>query len=150
MTARLYLDMAGATGWLLSDLAEEIERALAEGGAGDGRLVEGRATAVKASPEQGNSSKIVMGTSCLPPHFSTAAHSHQAEEVSVVLSGGGWMDVDETPHTLQPGGILLVPSNLPHRAHSGPDGLTVLWLLAPPGSEPRRLAEHDDRAEALM
>ncbi|WP_420612662.1 hypothetical protein [Candidatus Spongiisocius sp.] len=43
--------MTEATGWLISDLAEEIERALAEGGAGDGRLVEGRATAVKASPE---------------------------------------------------------------------------------------------------
>lgn len=67
----------------------------------------------------------------------------------MVLSGGGWMDIDGTPHTLH-GGILLAPSNLPHRAHSGPDGLTVLWLLAPPGSEPRRLAEHDDRAEALI
>lgn len=140
--------MPGATGWLLSDLAEEIEKALAEGGAGDGRLVEGRATAVKASPERGNSSKIVMGTSCLPPHFSTVAHSHEAEKVSVVLSGGGWVDIDGTPHTLQPGGILLAPSNLPHQTHSGPDGLTVLWFYARPGSEVRRLAEDADRAEA--
>ena len=142
--------MTEATGWLLSDLAEEIERALAEGGAGDGRLVEGRATAVKASPERGNSSKIVMGTSCLPPHFSTVPHSHEAEEVSVVLSGGGWVDIDDTPHTLQPGCILFAPSNLPHQTHSGPDGLTVLWFYAPPGSEARWLAEDDDQAEASI
>lgn len=140
--------MTEATGWLLSDLAEEIEKALAEGGAGDGRLVEGRATAVKASPERGNSSKLVMGTSCLPPHFSTVPHSHEAEEVSVVISGGGWVDIDGTPHTLQPGGILLAPSNLSHQTHSGPDGLTVLWFYAPPGSEARWLAEDEDRAEA--
>ena len=63
--------MTEATAWLISDLAEEIERALAEGGAGDGRLVEGRATAVKASPERGNSSKIVMGTSC----FAVRSHT---------------------------------------------------------------------------
>ena len=140
--------MPGATGWLLSDLAEEIERALAEGGAGDGRLVEGRATAVKASPERGNSSKIVMGTSCLPPHFATAPHSHEAEEVSVVLAGGGWVDIDGTPHTLQTGGILLAPSNLPHQIHSGPDGLTVLWFYAPPGSEARWMADDEDRTGA--
>jgi len=110
--------------------------------------VEGRAVAVKASPEQGNSSKIVMGTSCLPPHFSTVPHSHEAEEVSVVLAGGGWVDIDGTPHTLQVGGILMAPSNLPHQTHSGPDGLTVLWFYAPPGSEARWRAEDEDPAEA--
>ena len=141
--------MTEATGWLLTDLSDEIERALAEGGAGDGSLVEGRAIAVKASPERGNSSKIVMGTSCLPPHFSTVPHSHEAEEVTVVLSGGGWMDIGGTPHTLQPGGIILAPSNLPHQTHSGPDGLTVLWFYAPPGSEARWLDAEDYGAEAL-
>lgn len=139
--------MTEATGWLISDLAEEIERALAEGGAGDGRIVEGRATAVKASPERGNSSKLVMGTSCLPPHFSTVPHSHEAEEVSVVLSGGGWVDIDGTAHTLQPGKVLIAPSDLPHQTHSGSDGLTVLWFYAPPGSEARWLADDDDRTE---
>lgn len=137
--------MAEAPTWMIADLAEEIERALAEGGAGDGRLVEGRATAVKASPERGNSSRIVMGTSCLPPHFSTVPHSHEAEEVSVVLSGGGWVDIDGTPNSLEPGMVLFAPSYLPHQTHSGPDGLTVLWFYAPPGSEARWMAKDDAR-----
>lgn len=135
--------MAEAPRWMVADLAAEIEKALAEGGAGDGRLVEGRATAVKASPEKGNSSRIVMGTSCLPPNFSTVPHAHEAEEVSVILSGGGWVDIDGTPNPLEPGMVLFAPSNLPHQTHSGPDGLTVLWFYAPPGSEARWMAEED-------
>ena len=136
--------MAEAPRWMVSDPAGEIERALAEGGAGDGRLVEGRATAVKASPGKGNTSRIVMGTSCLPPNFSTVTHSHEAEEVSVVLSGGGWVDIDGTPNPLERGMVLFAPSNLPHRTHSGPDGLTVLWFYAPPGSEARWTAGDKD------
>lgn len=68
----------------------------------------------------------------------------------MVLSGGGWMDIDGTPHTLQPGGILLAPSNLPHRAHSGPDGLTrpLAAGAARLGAAPASGAH--DRAEASM
>lgn len=132
--------MTEAPSWMVADLAEEIERALAEGGAGDGRVVEGRATAVKASPERGNSSKIVMGTSALPPNFSTVPHSHEAEEVSVILSGGGRVDIGGDSHPLEKGMVLFAPSDVPHQTHSGPEGLTVLWFYAPPGSEARWLA----------
>ena len=137
--------MVEVPSWTVSDLAEEIERALAEGGAGDGRMVEGRATAVKASPERGNSTKIVMGTSALPPNFSTVPHVHEAEEVTVVLSGRGWVDIDGASYPLEEGTVLLAPSNLPHQSHSGPEGLTVLWFYAPPGSEARWLASDDSR-----
>lgn len=129
--------MAEAPQWMVADLAEEIQRALAEGGAGDGSLVEGRAVAVKASPARGNSSKLVMGTSCLPPNFSTDPHAHEAEEVTVVLSGGGRVDIGGDAHPLEKGMVLFAPSNIPHQTHSGPDGLTVLWFYAPPGSEAR-------------
>ena len=137
--------MAEVPTWMIADLAEEIERAMAEGGVGDGRLVEGRATAVKASPRLGNSARIVMGTSCLPPRFSTVPHSHEAEEVSVVLAGGGRVDIDGTSNSLEPGMVLFAPSNLTHQTHSGPDGLTILWFYAPPGSEARWMAKGDAR-----
>lgn len=135
--------MTEAPSWMVADLAEEIERALAEGGAGDGRIVEERAAAVKASPERGNSSKIVMGTSALPPNFSTVPHSHEAEEVSVILSGGGRVDIGGDSHPLEKGMVLFTPSDIPHQTHSGPEGLTVLWFYAPPGSEARWLAPDD-------
>ncbi len=97
--------------------------------------------AVHASPDLGNSAKIVMGTSALPPDFATVPHTHEAEEVAVVLSGSGWVDIDGEPHPMETGTVLFTPSNRPHQTHSGPDGLTVLWFYAPPGSEVRWLAD---------
>ncbi len=124
--------------WTLSGLTGAIQRTLA-GAQGDGSLIEGRAMAVKASPELGNSEKIVMGTSGLPPHFATVPHTHEAEEVAVVLAGSGWVDIDGVSYPMETGTVLFTPSNLPHQTHSGPDGMTVLWFYAPPGSEVRWL-----------
>ena len=139
--------MADTPKWTISRLAAEIEEVLAKGIAGDGRLIEGRAMKVKASPQLGNSDKIVMGMSALPPHFSTVIHSHEAEEVAVTISGSGWLDIDGKSHPMEVGTIVFASSNLPHQTHSGPDGLTVLWFYAPPGSEVRWLepdAEGED------
>lgn len=132
--------MTEVPSWTMSGLTKEIETTLA-GGSGDGRLIEGRAMAVKASPALGNSSKVVMGTSALPPNFSTVPHSHEAEEVAVVLSGSGHVDIDGQPYPLETGTVLFTPSQSPHQTHSGPGGLTVLWFYAPPGSEVRWLAD---------
>ncbi len=126
--------------WTLSGLTKKIEQTLAGDRSGDGRLIEGRAMAVKASPELGNSAKMVMGTSALPPDFATVPHTHEAEEVAVVLAGSGWVDIDGESYPMETGTVLFTPSNLPHQTHSGPDGLTVLWFYAPPGSEVRWLA----------
>ena len=131
--------MAEVPQWTLSGLTGEIEEALA-GGEGDSRFIEGRAIAVKASPELGNSVKMVMGTSALPPNFATVSHSHEAEEVAVVLSGSGRVDIDGESYPMKTGTVLFTPSNSPHQTHSGPEGLTVLWFYAPPGSEVRWLA----------
>ena len=139
--------MAETPKWTISQLAAEVEEVLTKGIAGDGRLIEGRAMKVRASPELGNSDKIVIGTSALPPHFSTVPHSHEAEEVAVAISGSGWLDIDGKSYPMETGTVVLAASNLPHQTHSGPDGLTVLWFYAPPGSEVRWLepdAEGED------
>ncbi len=133
--------MAEIPKWTLPGLTEGIEQTLAGESGGDGRLIEGRAMAVMASPELGNSSRIVMGTSGLPPNFATVPHSHEAEEVAVVLAGSGWVDIDGEAHPMEEGTVLFTPSNSPHQTHSGPDGMTVLWFYAPPGSEVRWLAQ---------
>ena len=140
--------MAETPKWTISQLAAEVEEVLAKGIAGDGGLIEGRAMKVKASPELGNSSKIVMGLSALPPNFSTVPHSHEAEEVAVAISGSGWLDIDGESHHMEAGTVIFASSNLPHTTHSGPDGLTVLWFYAPPGSEVRWL-EPDADGEGL-
>ena len=72
-----------APSWQLDELAGEILEALRSGGSGDGKVIDGRALAVKASPMRENSTKITVGTAALPPGFSTRPHSHDAEEPSV-------------------------------------------------------------------
>jgi mannose-6-phosphate isomerase-like protein (cupin superfamily) len=125
--------------WQLDELQAEILDALATGAAGDGRVVGGRALAVKASPFKDNSSKLVVGTAALPPNFSTEPHSHEAEEVAVIISGTGFMEVGDVRFPVTRGAVVLVPSYALHRTHSGEgsEPLIELWFYAPPGSERR-------------
>lgn len=125
--------------WTVDELIAEGLAALERGDAGDGKRIDGRALAVKASPIKGNSEYIVVGTATLPPGFSTQAHSHPAEEVAVVLRGSGSVDIAGVNHRLDRGIVLLTPANLVHVTHSDPgsEPLVVLWFYAPPGAEAR-------------
>ncbi len=129
---------AFAPTWQLDELASEILAALRSGGAGDGKVIDGRALAVKASPMRENSSKITVGTAALPPDFRTRPHSHDAEEVAVFLSGAGRVEIDGIPHPVRRGTVLLTPAGTVHVTVSDPgEPLVVLWFYAPPGSEAR-------------
>ena len=125
--------------WTVDELRAEILAALQTGSTGDGTVIDGRALAVKASPLRENASKIVVGTAALPAGFSTRPHSHSAEEVAVVLSGSGRVEIDGVPHALAPGTVQLTPADAVHVTHSDPGSspLVVLWFYAPPGSEAR-------------
>jgi len=127
--------------WQLDELQAEATEALRTGASGDARLIEGRVIAVKASPFRANSTRIVIGTAALPPGFTTTAHSHEAEEVAVYLSGSGTVEIDGVPSRVGAGTVLLVPSNAVHISHSDPGTtpLVALWFYAPPGSEARWL-----------
>lgn len=129
-----------ARSWKLDDLESEAMETLRTGQAyRDAKLIDGRVLAVKASPLRQNSSKIVMGTAALPPGFMTRSHSHEAEEVAVILSGSGAVDIDGVRHPVAAGTVLLTPSNAVHVTHADAGGppLVILWFYAPPGSEAR-------------
>jgi quercetin dioxygenase-like cupin family protein len=128
-----------APAWTVDELITEGLAALERGEAGDGKRIDGRALAVKASPIKANSEHIVVGTATLPPGFSTRPHSHEAEEVAVVLQGGGSVEIEGVEHRLDRGTILLTPANLVHVTHSDPgsEPLVILWFYAPPGAEAR-------------
>jgi quercetin dioxygenase-like cupin family protein len=139
-----------ASTWTVGDLIAEGLAALAGSDAGDSKLIEGRAIAIKASPIRGNSQHIVIGTATLPPGFSTRAHSHAAEEVVVVLKGSGFVDIAGSRYRLEQGTVILAPANLIHVTHSdpGPEPLVVLWFYAPPGAEARWVGASDNSRNA--
>ncbi len=126
--------------WDIDELTTEILQPLRTGeSSGDANLIEGRVLAVKASPAKANSSEIVVGMAALPLGFQTKLHSHAAEEVALVLGGGGVIEVNGVRHQIRPGSLLLTPPNAPHVTYSDTDGppLVILWFYAPPGSEQR-------------
>jgi mannose-6-phosphate isomerase-like protein (cupin superfamily) len=128
--------------WQVGDLESEARRALAEGGFGEARLIEGRAVAVKAGPHLANSTYMVMGVSALPEGFSTPAHEHEAEEFALVLSGTGSIEIDDSAVIVRTGTVVVTPPGSRHVTHNSGDGpLVVLWFYAPPGSEARWLTE---------
>ena len=121
-------------------LREEALRALAEGGYGDGVAHDGRVVAVKTTPLKGNGSDIVVGTAALPAGYRTPPHTHEAEEVAVVLSGSGGVEIDGTVFPVEPGTVLVTPSNSVHSTFADEnEPLVLLWFYAPPGSERRWL-----------
>ncbi len=125
--------------WQLDDLKREILEALAKGKFGDGQVIDGRALAVKASPEKANSSRIIMGMAACPPSFATPPHSHDADEIAVFLSGRGSVEIEGVRYPIGPGTVLLTPSGADHTTYSEDpeEPLVVFWLYAPPGSELR-------------
>lgn len=130
------------TSMTFDSLRDEALRALAEDGYGDGVAHDGRIVAVKTTPLKGNGSAIVVGTAALPAGYRTPPHTHEAEEVAVCLSGTGGVDIDGTVFPMEPGTVLVTPSNSLHATFSDDaEPLVVLWFYAPPGSEGRWLSQ---------
>jgi quercetin dioxygenase-like cupin family protein len=125
--------------WDIAALQGEVLGALqAMSTSGDAQLVDGRAIAVKASPERGNSTHLAVGVAALPPAYTTVPHTHEAEEVAIVLSGSGAIEIVGVEHPVKAGDVVLTPPNAPHRTRAdASSALVLLWVYAPAGSERR-------------
>ena len=71
----------------------------------------------------------------LEPGAVAEEHSHDHEQLGVVLRGSILFRVGDEERELGPGETWEIPSNTPHRAEAGTDGASVLDLFAPPRSE---------------
>lgn len=130
------------TSMRFDELTNEALRALEEGGYGDGKMFDGRVIAVKTTPVKGNGSALVVGTAALPAGYETPPHSHEAEEVAIIISGKGGVEIDGEIFPVSEGTVLVTPSNSVHKTFSDEDSpLVVLWVYGPPGSESRWLDE---------
>lgn len=131
-----------ATKMHFTELTAEVLHALEHGDSGDARLHDGRVIAVKTTPARGTAASIVVGTAALPPGYSTPAHHHVSEEVAVVLSGSGNVEIDGDVHDVTEGTVLVTPSNSTHITTADESGpLVILWFYSPPGSETRWLRD---------
>ena len=79
--------------------------------------------------------RLTLAVVELEPGAIAEEHSHEHEQLGIVLRGSIRFRVGEEERELGPGETWEIPSNMVHRAEAGPDGATVLDLFAPPRSE---------------
>jgi quercetin dioxygenase-like cupin family protein len=67
----------------------------------------------------------------LEPDAEVAEHSHDNEQLGIVLHGSMTLRVHAEERELAPGGTYRIDSNLPHAARAGAAGAVVIDVFAP-------------------
>jgi quercetin dioxygenase-like cupin family protein len=67
----------------------------------------------------------------LDPGAVVSEHSHEHEQLGLVLSGAMHFRVGDETKELGPGETWTIPSNAPHEATAGPGGAVVIDVFAP-------------------
>ena len=71
----------------------------------------------------------------LEPSIVVPEHSHDNEQLGMVLSGSVSFRVGDEVRDLEPGGTWCIPPNVPHEVHTGPEGAVVIDVFAPVRSD---------------
>jgi quercetin dioxygenase-like cupin family protein len=65
------------------------------------------------------------------PGATVPEHSHEHEQLGIVLRGMQALVVDGVAHELEPLQGYVLPGGVPHSAYCGPEGATVLDVFRP-------------------
>jgi unsaturated pyranuronate lyase len=75
--------------------------------------------------------RLTLAVIELDPGTVVPEHSHDHEQLGVVLRGRLTFRVGDEARDLRPGGTWRIPSNVPHEVHVGPEGAVVVDVFAP-------------------
>lgn len=67
----------------------------------------------------------------LDPNSVVPEHSHDHEQLGLVVHGSLRFRVGDETRDLSAGGTWRIPSNVPHEVHVGPEGAIVVDVFAP-------------------
>ena len=67
----------------------------------------------------------------LEPGSRVAEHSHDNEQLGLVVRGTVSFRVGDETRDLGPGGTWHIPPNAPHEVHAGPEGAIVIDAFGP-------------------
>jgi quercetin dioxygenase-like cupin family protein len=81
----------------------------------------------------------------LDPNSVASEHSHENEQLGMVLSGSLSFRVGDETRDLGPGETWRIPSNTPHEVHAGPEGAVVIDVFAPPRHDWQGLESSEPR-----
>jgi quercetin dioxygenase-like cupin family protein len=75
--------------------------------------------------------RVTMGLIELDPGVVVPEHSHEHEQVGILLDGSLTFQVGGESKELGPGGTWCIPANVPHSVTTGPDGAVAFEIFAP-------------------
>ena len=79
----------------------------------------------------------------LEPNSRVPEHSHENEQLGMVISGSVTFRVGSESRELGPGGTWRISSNTPHEVQTGPEGAVVIDVFAPVRADWRELVVLD-------
>ena len=83
------------------------------------------------SSDRCQSSGIVIGIAEIPPNVSLLLHHHEPEETYYVISGNGYMKIDDCEGQLVPGTAVFIPPNSKHTVRcTGTEPLVFIFTFA--------------------
>ena len=88
--------------------------------------------------------RITFAVVELEPGSIVPEHSHENEQLGIVLRGALTLQVGGEERTLGPGETWCIAPNTGHSGHAGPDGAVVIDVFSPPRDDWEDL----DRLEA--
>jgi quercetin dioxygenase-like cupin family protein len=83
-----------------------------------------------ARPVRGE--RITFAVVELEPGSIVPEHSHENEQLGIVLRGALTLQVGREERTLGPGETWCIAPNIEHSGHAGPDGAVVIDVFSPP------------------
>ena len=89
--------------------------------------------------------RITLGVVELDPNVVLPEHTHEHEQLGLVLSGSLTFTLGGEKRELGPGGTWAIPSNVPHSAVTGPDGAVVVDVFTPTRDDWRTLGPTEQR-----
>jgi quercetin dioxygenase-like cupin family protein len=80
-------------------------------------------------------SRVTFAVVEIEPRAGLPEHSHENEQLGIVINGSITIRVGDEERTLEPGGTWNIPTGTPHSVRGGPDGAVVLDIFAPTREE---------------
>jgi quercetin dioxygenase-like cupin family protein len=87
--------------------------------------------------------RITLGVIELDPDSLVPEHSHENEQLGLVLSGSLSFRVGEETRELGPGGTWRITANTPHEVRTGPEGAVVIDVFSPVREDWERLERRE-------
>jgi len=117
--------------WNQAELAQTLLSDVETGSSTAGKWINGRIVGLLASPYDHTATDIAAGVAAIPAGSSSPRHSHRAEEIAIILSGTGAIEIGDESYPVKQGDVVLNPPDVQHRTVADAAGpLTVLWIYS--------------------